>query len=84
MQNNGEVVYTCMTSDFFLEEADDWRAEAWEMIRKRPDLHFAIITKRIARFPVSLPDDWEMDMTMSQSSVPVKIRNRQISGFRCF
>ncbi len=58
MQNNGEVVYTCMTSDFFLEEADDWRAEAWEMIRKRPDLHFAIITKRIARFPVSLPDDW--------------------------
>ena len=53
-----ETVYTCFTSDFFLEDADEWRVEAWEMIRKRSDLHFFIITKRIHRFQVSLPDDW--------------------------
>lgn len=53
-----EAVYTCMTSDFFLDEADDWRAEIWDMIRARPDLHFVIITKRIVRFPVKLPEDW--------------------------
>lgn len=53
-----EQVYACMTSDFFVEEADEWRAEAWRMIRERQDLSFCIITKRIERFRVSLPDDW--------------------------
>ena len=54
----GEEIFTCGTSDFFLEEADGWRQEAWRMIRMRPDLKFMIITKRIHRFFVSLPDDW--------------------------
>lgn len=54
----GETVFTCLTSDFFVEEADDWRPRAWRMIRSRPDLMFFIITKRIARFEVGLPDDW--------------------------
>ena len=55
---SGEMVYTCFTSDFFLEEADPWRPEAWEMIRARPDLSFFIITKRITRVFDTLPDDW--------------------------
>ncbi len=54
----GETVYTCFSSDFFLEEADELRIEAWRMIRQRSDLHFFIITKRIHRFTVSLPEDW--------------------------
>ncbi len=54
-----ETVYTCFTSDFFLEDADLWRAEVWQMIRIRHDLHFFIITKRIDRFHVNLPNDWE-------------------------
>lgn len=54
----GETVYTCLTSDFFIEEADEWRVRAWRMIRARPDLMFYIITKRIERFAVSLPKDW--------------------------
>ncbi|MBQ4290303.1 MAG: DUF5131 family protein [Clostridia bacterium] len=52
------TVYTCMTSDFFLEEADDWRAECWNMIRERTDLSFHIITKRIDRFLCCVPADW--------------------------
>ena len=52
------VVYCCMTSDFFLEEADDWRQECWDMMRKRSDLHFHIITKRIDRFESCKPEDW--------------------------
>lgn len=28
------------------------------MIRQRPDCQFQILTKRIERFPVSLPEDW--------------------------
>lgn len=53
-----DLVYTCFTSDFFLEEADEWRRDIWEMIRFRSDLTFFIITKRIDRFHVSLPEDW--------------------------
>ena len=53
-----DFVYVCMTSDFFIEEADEWRKEVWKMIKKRSDLNFYIITKRIERFYVSLPDDW--------------------------
>lgn len=51
-------VYTCMTSDFFIEEADGWRPEIWKMIRERKDLHFEIITKRIHRFMDCIPPDW--------------------------
>jgi len=54
----GETIYTCFSSDFFLEEADEWRIEAWKMIQLRSDLHFLIITKRIDRFSVNLPHDW--------------------------
>ena len=55
---SGTLVYTCFTSDFFVEDADLWRAEAWEMIRLRNDLTFLMITKRIDRLQASLPDDW--------------------------
>ena len=44
-----EIVYTCFTSDFFVEEADVWRDEAWDIMRQRRDLFFFMITKRIDR-----------------------------------
>ena len=53
-----EYVYTCMTSDFFIEEADLWRNEIWNMIKIRKDLNFYIITKRIERFKNCIPSDW--------------------------
>lgn len=55
---SGEKVYTCMTSDFFIEEADEWRSEIWDIIKERQDLIFTIITKRIERFEKCIPDDW--------------------------
>lgn len=54
----GELVYTCFTSDFFVEEADVWRDQAWEMMRLRCDLRFLFITKRIDRFRECLPVGW--------------------------
>lgn len=54
----GEVVYTCFSSDFLVEDADEWRGEAWNMIRSRPDLHFWMITKRIDRLQAVVPEDW--------------------------
>lgn len=58
LQPEAEPVFACMTSDFFVEDADLWRPEAWAMMRERADLRFVIITKRIHRFSVGLPADW--------------------------
>lgn len=55
---SGSEVATCFTSDFFLEEADAWREEAWEIIKKRADVYFLICTKRPERILKSLPSDW--------------------------
>ena len=54
----GKEIATCFTSDFFIEEADEWRCEAWELIRSRPDVNFLICTKRISRFSDCIPHDW--------------------------
>ncbi|WP_066498199.1 DUF5131 family protein [Abyssisolibacter fermentans] len=56
---SGQIVYLCFNSDFLIEEADNWRNEAWEMMRIRNDLNFMFITKRIERFMIGLPDDFE-------------------------
>lgn len=52
------TVYLCFSSDFFIEEADAWRAECWRMIKKRSDLKFLFLTKRIDRFSYCIPEDW--------------------------
>ena len=44
-----------MTSDFFLEEADGWRDEVWDMTRRRPDVRFWLLTKRAYRICDCLP-----------------------------
>lgn len=56
---SGTLVYVCFSSDFFLEEADDWRMECYEMMKERNDLHFLFLTKRISRFYEVLPLDWK-------------------------
>lgn len=68
---SGEIVRTNMTSDFFLEEADQWRNEAWDIIAERSDLRFYIVTKRVHRVNECLPHDWrngwenvELDVTV--------------------
>jgi protein gp37 len=54
----GTLVYTCFTSDFFLEDADEWRQAAWQAMKTRDDLHYLLITKRIHRLHLCLPEDW--------------------------
>lgn len=55
---SGSTVHVCMTSDFFLEEADEWRDEAWNMMRIRNDVNFFLLTKRAERIKSCLPADW--------------------------
>jgi protein gp37 len=51
-------VFVCSLSDFFIEEADLWRDEAWEIIRKTPYLTYQILTKRPKNIEERLPEDW--------------------------
>lgn len=53
-----EFVRVCMSSDFFLEEADCWRNEVWEMIKQRSDVTFSLLTKRPERIKDCLPENW--------------------------
>lgn len=55
---SGESLRVCMTSDFFLVEADEWRKDVWKMIRERSDVNFYLLTKRAERIQKCLPDDW--------------------------
>ena len=58
LQASDGHVFACMTSDFFVPDADDWRQQCWDMMRLRSDLSFIIITKRIDRFADCIPSDW--------------------------
>ena len=55
----GSLFYTCFSSDFFHRDADDWRPEAWDMMRERSDCTFFMITKRPERIRDHLPPDWK-------------------------
>lgn len=63
-KKNGEykmkasLVYLCFSTDFLIEEADEWRKECWSMIKERQDCIFLFLTKRIDRFAKCLPADW--------------------------
>lgn len=52
------LVFTCSWSDFFIEEADPWRDEAWELIRRTPHITYQVLTKRPERIAGHLPGDW--------------------------
>lgn len=63
-------IFTCSWSDFFIEEADDWRAEAFNVIVATPRHTYMILTKRPERIPRNvlrpmykpLADDTRFDM----------------------
>ncbi|WP_195985900.1 DUF5131 family protein [Clostridium sp. D33t1_170424_F3] len=54
----GQMVYLCFSTDFLIEEADEWREACWTMMRERPDLQFLFLSKRIERFLSCVPADW--------------------------
>lgn len=52
------IVYLCFSSDFLIEEADNWRDDCFRMIKERQDCIFLFLTKRIDRFLECIPSDW--------------------------
>lgn len=55
---DGSKVFTASWSDFFHVDADQWRQEAWAIIKQRPGVIFQVVTKRTERIRDCLPADW--------------------------
>lgn len=53
-----KLIFTCSWSDFFIKEADEWRQEVWDIIKKTPHHTYQILTKRPERIAQCLPNDW--------------------------
>jgi protein gp37 len=53
-----ERIFPCSPSNFFHAKADQWRDEAWEIIRQTPNLVYFVLTKRPPRILSHLPMDW--------------------------
>ena len=73
-------IYTCFSSDFFHPAADEWRDEAWAMIRQRSDCKFFMITKRPERIAMNLPDDWGKGW--QNVIIAVTCENQQMADIR--
>jgi protein gp37 len=57
-ENKRYRIFTCSLSDWFHRSADEWRSEAWHVIRECPNVDFLILTKRAHRIKECLPADW--------------------------
>lgn len=75
-----KILATCFATDFFLPETDEWRKEIWAIIKKRSDIEFLILTKRIDRFPVSLPDDWGDGY--NNVNLGCTVENQEVADYR--
>ncbi len=58
---SGTVFFMCFSSDFLIEEADDWRKDVLDMIKERSDCHFFCITKRPERIMECIPNISDYD-----------------------
>jgi len=68
-----EMIFTCSLSDFFHQDGDPWRSQAWEVIRRTPYHRYHILTKRISRVLSNpekcLPPDWDTEWNRAYSHV---------------
>lgn len=72
----GAEVQVGLSTDFFVEEADEWRGEAWAVMRQRPDVVFRLLTKRIERVASCLPPDWGAGYANVMLSVTAESQRR--------
>ena len=77
---SSKIVFTCFTSDFLLKDADLWRPECWEMMKRRSDLWFFFFTKRIDRFLECVPEDWGEGY--DNVIVGCTVENQQMADYR--
>lgn len=83
------MIFTCSWSDFFIEEGDQWRDEAWDIIRRTPHHTYQVLTKRPERIKNNLPFDVLKNVWIGVSIENNKYSNRAkifntIGGYTTF
>lgn len=71
-----ELVFTCSWSDWFHQDADPWREDAWAVVRACPNLSFQVLTKRPENVIDRLPADWGDGYSNVWLGVSVEDRKR--------
>lgn len=56
-------VFVCSWSDFFIEEADQWRRDAYDIIQQTPHLTYLLLTKR----PENICSRWGSVQALSKN-----------------
>ena len=51
-------IFSCVWSDFFHPDADQWRPNVWPIIKNTPNLIWELLTKRPELIANRLPPDW--------------------------
>lgn len=75
-----KLIFTCSWSDFFIEEADGWRADAWDVIRRTPQHIYQVLTKRPERSLACLPHDRPYPWPWPNVWLGTSIENRAYYG----
>ncbi len=75
-----KTIFTCSWSDFFIKDADEWREDAWDIIRNTPHHTWLILTKRPERITQCLPPDWGKGW--DHVVLGVSIENEKTAKFR--
>jgi protein gp37 len=68
-------VFCASLTDFFIQDADEWRPEAWEVIRQCTEMDWLILTKRPQLISRRLPADWENGWPHVWLGVSVGVRD---------
>ena len=74
----GERLRVNMTSDTFIDQADDMRDDMWAIIRARPDVIFWLLTKRPERIADHLPADWDNGNNYENVSLNITCENQDM------
>ncbi len=72
-----KLIFTCSWSDWFIEEADAWRDEAWDIIRRTPQHTYQILTKRADRMEGRVPNP-----PLPNAWLGVSVENQQYADER--
>jgi protein gp37 len=74
---SGMCLRACMNSDFFFEGQDPYRNECWNMMAKRLDILFYLLTKRPERVKECLPKWWDYDNPPFNIMINVTCENQE-------
>jgi protein gp37 len=78
-------IFTCSWSDFFIEEADPWRDEAFAIMALTPQHTYQVLTKRPERMLEYLTDKWVRDRIHTKANeIAIKLPGKLWDEFYAY